>query len=173
MPFPQASSLLSFGAVDSTNSHLVFWEQKWEWKTCMHRCTIHKRLTRSHCCLLSDLRCMVEQTKAICMQGHPSAEESSLWRWGSLACFGWRRTLILGAYRGWGLGSQSKRLIHLYGGLCVHRASLVDQRLKHLPSMRKTQVWSLGWEDPLEKEMVTHSSILAWRIPRTGKPDRL
>ena len=44
---------------------------------------------------------------------------------------------------------------------------LVAQRLKHLPAMRETWVRSLGWEDPLEKEMATHSSILAWRIPRT------
>ena len=42
-------------------------------------------------------------------------------------------------------------------------ASLVAQRLKHLPPMRETQVQSLGREDPLEKEMVTHSSVLAWR----------
>ena len=41
-------------------------------------------------------------------------------------------------------------------------ASLVAQRVKHLPVMRKTQVRSLGREDPLEKEMATHSSILAW-----------
>ena len=47
------------------------------------------------------------------------------------------------------------------------------QKLKHLPPMRETQVQSLGREDPLEKEMVTHSSILAWRIPWTEKPDRL
>ena len=40
-------------------------------------------------------------------------------------------------------------------------ASLVAQRLKRLPPMRETRVRSLGWEDPLEKEMVTHSSILA------------
>ena len=39
--------------------------------------------------------------------------------------------------------------------------------LKRLPPMRETRVQSLGWEDPLEKEMVTHSSILAWRIPWT------
>ena len=44
------------------------------------------------------------------------------------------------------------------------------QRLKHLPPMRETQVQSLGREDPLEKEMVTHSSILAWRIPWTENP---
>ena len=39
--------------------------------------------------------------------------------------------------------------------------------VKNLPAMRETQIWSLGQEDPLEKEMATHSSILAWRIPRT------
>ena len=39
--------------------------------------------------------------------------------------------------------------------------------VKHLPTMRETRVRSLGWEDPLEKEMVTHSSSLAWKIPRT------
>ena len=46
-------------------------------------------------------------------------------------------------------------------------ASQVAQRLKHLPAMRETWVRSLGQEDPLEKEMATHSSILAWRIPWT------
>ena len=46
-------------------------------------------------------------------------------------------------------------------------SSLVAQRLKRLPPMWETRVRSLGWEDPLEKEMVTHSSILAWRIPWT------
>ena len=42
--------------------------------------------------------------------------------------------------------------------------------MKHLPAMRETRVRSLGWEDPLEKEMATHSSILAWRIPWTEEP---
>ena len=46
------------------------------------------------------------------------------------------------------------------------------QRLKNLPPMWETQVRSLGREDPLEKEMVIHSSILAWRIPWTEKPGR-
>ena len=45
--------------------------------------------------------------------------------------------------------------------------------LKHLLPMQETWVRSLGWEDPLEKEMVTHSSILAWRIPWTEEPGRL
>ena len=52
-------------------------------------------------------------------------------------------------------------------------ASLVAQRLKRLPAMRETWVPSLGWEDPLEKEMATHSNILAWRIPWTEEPDGL
>ena len=47
----------------------------------------------------------------------------------------------------------------------LSRASLVAQRVKNLPAMQETHVRSLGWEDPLEKEMTTHSSNLAWRIP--------
>ena len=53
------------------------------------------------------------------------------------------------------------------------RASLVAQRIKRLLVMRETQVWSLGQKDPLEKEMATHSSILAWRIPWMEEPGRL
>ena len=52
-------------------------------------------------------------------------------------------------------------------------ASLVAQRLKCLPTMLETRVRSLGREDPLEKEMATHSSILAWRIPWTENPGGL
>ena len=52
-------------------------------------------------------------------------------------------------------------------------ASLVAQTVKNLPAMRKTRVRSLGQEDPLEKEMATHSSILAWRIPWTEQPHGL
>ena len=44
---------------------------------------------------------------------------------------------------------------------------------KRLPPMQETQFWSLGWEDPLEKEMIAHSSILAWRIPWTEERGRL
>ena len=57
--------------------------------------------------------------------------------------------------------------------LLFGRASLVVQRLKRLPAMWESRVESLGQEDPLEKEMATHSSILAWRIPWTEKPGRL
>ena len=44
------------------------------------------------------------------------------------------------------------------------------QTVKRLSTMRETSVQSLGWEDPLEKEMATHSSVLAWRIPGMGEP---
>ena len=52
-------------------------------------------------------------------------------------------------------------------------ASLVAQMVKHLPTVQETQVRSLGWEDPLEKEMSSHSSILAWKILWTEEPGRL
>ena len=49
-------------------------------------------------------------------------------------------------------------------------AFLVAQMVKHMPPMWEMQVQSLDWEDPLEKEMATHSSILAWKIPWTEDP---
>ena len=52
-------------------------------------------------------------------------------------------------------------------------SSLVTQMVKRLPAIRETQVRSLGWEDLLEKEMATHSSIPAWRIPGTEEPGSL
>ena len=59
------------------------------------------------------------------------------------------------------------------GYIYIYGASLVAQMVKRLPTMWKTRVRSLGWEDPLEKEMATHSSILAWKIPWTEEPGRL
>ena len=50
---------------------------------------------------------------------------------------------------------------------------MVAQMVKRLPTMRETQVQSLGWEDPLEKKMAPHSSTLAWKIPWTEEPGRL
>ena len=52
-------------------------------------------------------------------------------------------------------------------------ASLVAQTVKRLSAMEESWVWSLGWEDSLEKEMSAHSSILAWKIPWTLEPGRL
>ena len=66
-----------------------------------------------------------------------------------------------------------------YFGICLYCfitqqcLTRVAQRLKRLPGMRETQVRSLGREDPLEKEMATHSSTLAWRIPWREEPGRL
>ena len=53
------------------------------------------------------------------------------------------------------------------------RASLVAQLVRNPPAVQETRVRSLGWEDPLEKEMATHSSILAWQISWTEEPDGL
>ena len=57
--------------------------------------------------------------------------------------------------------------------LWYSQASLVAQLVKNPPAMQETWVWSLGWEDPLEKGMTTHSSILVWKIPWTEEPARL
>ena len=54
-----------------------------------------------------------------------------------------------------------------------HQASLVAQMVKNLLAVWETQVQSLGWEDPLEKEMATHSSFMSWKIPWMEEPDRL
>ena len=51
--------------------------------------------------------------------------------------------------------------------------SLIVQSVKNLPAVQETRVQLLGQEDPLEKEMATHSSILAWRVPWTEEPGRL
>ena len=52
-------------------------------------------------------------------------------------------------------------------------APLVAQTVENSPAMQETQIRSLGWEDPLQKGMATHSSILAWRIPWTEESGRL
>ena len=58
-------------------------------------------------------------------------------------------------------------------GLLHIRVSLVVEIVKALPAVQETPVWSLGWEDALEKGMTTHSSLLAWRIPWTEEPGGL
>ena len=62
---------------------------------------------------------------------------------------------------------------HIKDTYWLYQASLVAQRVKSLLAVWETLVWSLGWEDPLEKEMATRSYILAWKIPRMGEPGRL
>ena len=59
------------------------------------------------------------------------------------------------------------------GYYALDRASLVAPRLKRLPGMRETWVRSLGQEDPLEKEMATHSRTIAWKVPWTEEPGSL
>ena len=69
--------------------------------------------------------------------------------------------------------SNLKLIRIFWGDYSKIGTSLVAQILKNLPAMWETQVQSLAWEDPLEKEMAIHSSILAWRIPWTEEPGRL
>ena len=57
--------------------------------------------------------------------------------------------------------------IQLFLLVIITRASLVAQSVKNLPAVQETRVRALGWEDPLEKEMATHSSILGWKISWT------
>ena len=67
--------------------------------------------------------------------------------------------------------SKSSEII--YKRCILFWASLVAQTVKHLPTVQETRVRSLGWEDPLEKEMATHSSTLAWKIPWMEEPGGL
>ena len=67
------------------------------------------------------------------------------------------------------LKRQNYREIKQISG-CKDPGSLMAQRVKSPPAMQETQVPSLGQEDPLEKEMATHSSILAWKIPWKEEP---
>ena len=77
----------------------------------------------------------------------------------------------------WSLDQQHSITLELrnanLGALSQTWASLVAQMVKHLPTMRETRARSLGREDPLEKEMATHSSTLAWKIPWMEEPGRL
>ena len=75
----------------------------------------------------------------------------------------------------WGKLSWTIGLFFIFLGLflIIIRASLIAQLVKNLPAMQETLVRFLGQEDPLEKDMATHSSILAWRIPWTEESCRL
>ena len=87
------------------------------------------------------------------------------WVWS----LGWEDPLEKGSVPGLGRSSGEGKGYPLQ----YSWASLVAQLVKNLPALWETWVWSLGWEDLLEKEMATHSSTVAWRIPRTEKPGRL
>ena len=68
---------------------------------------------------------------------------------------------------------ESRKMVPMNPFARQQRASLGAQMVKNLPAMEETQVRSLSWEDPLEKEMATHFSIPAWRIPCTEEPGGL
>ena len=99
---------------------------------------------------LSKLRELVMDREAWRAAGHRVAKSRTRLNWTEL---NWRGLQVITA-----------------PGIHSWYTSLVAQTVKHLPTMWETRVWSLGWEDPLEKEMATHSSILAWRIPWTEEP---
>ena len=63
--------------------------------------------------------------------------------------------------------------VFLFSPIYLPWSSLVAQMVKNLPAMRDTWVWSMDWEDPLKKEMSTHSSILSWNITWTEEPGGL
>ena len=63
--------------------------------------------------------------------------------------------------------------MYIYICVYVYGTSLIAQSVKNLPAIQETQVQFLGPEDPLEKEMATHSSILAWKTPWTEEPEGL
>ena len=69
--------------------------------------------------------------------------------------------------------AQKDEVTVLNSGWLIYRAFLVGQMAKNPPAMQEIWVQSLGWEDPLEKGMATHSSILGWRIPWTEEPGGL
>ena len=73
----------------------------------------------------------------------------------------------------WPLGSITTNKASGSDGIPAAVASLVAQMVKNPPAMWETQVRSLGWEDPLEKEMAPHSSTIAWRIPWREEPGRI
>ena len=79
---------------------------------------------------------------------------------------------IIGGHHGGWLPNYSK-FAGLLSSTKKPRGFPSDAGVKNLPTMQETRVWSLGQEDPMEKEMATHSSILAWEIPRTEEPGGL
>ena len=66
-----------------------------------------------------------------------------------------------------------RKSIHRVLGMSMVPSSLVAQLVENLPAVQETQVRFLVWEDPLEKEIASHSNVLAWRIPWMEEPGRL
>ena len=84
------------------------------------------------------------------------------------------KIMASGPITSWQLDGETMKTVtdNILGGSII-TASLVAQMVKRLPTVWETWVRSLGQEDPLEKEMATHSSTLAWKIPWTERPGRL
>ena len=87
------------------------------------------------------------------------------WILGKTCCFSWLYLILLLSWEG---------VSGVFGmGVYIAWAFPCSSGVKNPPAMQKIWVWSLGGEDPLEKEMATHSSVLAWEIPWTEEPGRL
>ena len=99
----------------------------------------------------------------------PPLPQKYLWTLPSKLGFAPCVSFLFGLTLHWIFIFPSKLPLHLTVYICIQMA----QRLKRLPAMQDTWVQSLGQEDPLEKEMATHFSILAWRIPWMEEPSRL
>ena len=84
------------------------------------------------------------------------------------------KIMASGPITSWQLDGETMKTVkdYILGGSII-TASLVTQMVKRLPTVQETWVRSLGQEDPLEKEMATHSSALAWKIPWTEEPGGL
>ena len=100
---------------------------------------------------------------------------NSFWDIGKLSLFSWsawQRWSSARISNNWWLVLKTELIVWIDLS-CTKSASLVAQMVKHLSAMQETWVQSLGWEDPLEKDLATHSSTLAWKIPWMEKPGRL
>ena len=85
----------------------------------------------------------------------------------------WCWTVLWRPTRTFRTNTQKRCPFHYRGQECKSRKCLVAQKIKCLPTMQETWVQSLGQENPLEKEMATHSSTVAWKIPWTEEPGRV
>ena len=100
---------------------------------------------------------------------------NSFWDMGKLSLFSWsawQRWSSARISNNWWLVLKTKLIVWIDLS-CTKPAFLEAQMVKHLPAMQETWVQSLDQEDPLEKEMATHSSTFAWKIPWMEKPGRL
>ena len=103
----------------------------------------------------------------LCVSVHTWYHARFLWNFPSRNTGVGCHFLLEGIFLTQGLNPSLFCLLHWQVNRSPLRASLVAQTVKNLPAMRETWVWSLGWEDPLEKGKATHSSTFDWRIPWT------